>query len=163
MKLRLLLVLVVLTGSLSVPVSAQRPRYARVISASANLRDTPSVSSASTQEIAEDTLVKVLDEKLPWYVVRVGIRVGWMHGNTLDFIGSRDSGVDSEGQQNPMLDDKKTPATQRGASSSDTPERGSGGHRRPETDRIYITGPRGGCYYVSGSGHKVYVDHSLCN
>jgi endonuclease YncB( thermonuclease family) len=27
----------------------------------------------------------------------------------------------------------------------------------------YIRGPRGGCYYLSGSGRKVYVDRSLCN
>jgi endonuclease YncB( thermonuclease family) len=30
-------------------------------------------------------------------------------------------------------------------------------------DRVYIRGPRGGCYYVSESGRKVYVkDKSLC-
>lgn len=27
----------------------------------------------------------------------------------------------------------------------------------------YIRGPRGGCYYYSSSGRKVYVDRSLCN
>ncbi len=26
-----------------------------------------------------------------------------------------------------------------------------------------IRGPRGGCYYYSGSGRKVYVDRSMCN
>jgi hypothetical protein len=35
-----------------------------------------------------------------------------------------------------------------------TPARSTGG---------YIRGPRGGCYYLSGSGRKVYVDRSLCN
>ncbi len=29
--------------------------------------------------------------------------------------------------------------------------------------RAYIRGSRGGCYYLSGSGRKVYVDRSLCN
>jgi hypothetical protein len=28
--------------------------------------------------------------------------------------------------------------------------------------RNYIRGPRGGCYYISGSGSKVYVDRSKC-
>ena len=28
--------------------------------------------------------------------------------------------------------------------------------------RSYSTGPRGGCYYLSSSGKKVYVDHSYC-
>lgn len=27
----------------------------------------------------------------------------------------------------------------------------------------YIRGPRGGCYYLSASGKKVYVDRSLCD
>ena len=29
--------------------------------------------------------------------------------------------------------------------------------------RIYITGPRGGCYYINDNGNKVYVDHSYCH
>ena len=81
----LFLVIALLTFCL--PLSAQSQRYARVISQEANLRDAPSVIGESSEVIAEDTLVKVLDEKLPWYVVRVGNRVGWMHGNTIEFIG----------------------------------------------------------------------------
>lgn len=27
----------------------------------------------------------------------------------------------------------------------------------------YITGPRGGCYYINANGKKTYVDHSYCN
>jgi hypothetical protein len=34
--------------------------------------------------------------------------------------------------------------------------------RRSSAGRTYILGPRGGCYYISGSGSKVYVDHSYC-
>lgn len=26
----------------------------------------------------------------------------------------------------------------------------------------YITGPKGGCFYLNASGKKVYVDHSYC-
>lgn len=33
---------------------------------------------------------------------------------------------------------------------------------RPAKRRIYITGPRGGCYYINSNGNKVYVDHSYC-
>ena len=36
--------------------------------------------------------------------------------------------------------------------------------RRPGTaSRQYIRGPRGGCYYITGSGRKQYVDRSLCH
>ena len=40
----------------------------------------------------------------------------------------------------------------------------SSGHARSSAgSREYTRGPRGGCYYLSGSGRKVHVDHSLCN
>jgi ketosteroid isomerase-like protein len=31
------------------------------------------------------------------------------------------------------------------------------------TERKYVLGPRGGCYYLSESGRKIYVDRSNCN
>lgn len=34
--------------------------------------------------------------------------------------------------------------------------------RKSSSSRSYITGPRGGCYYINSSGNKVYVDRSLC-
>ena len=36
--------------------------------------------------------------------------------------------------------------------------------KRPSSNsyRTYYTGPRGGCYYIGGTGKKVYVDRSLC-
>ncbi|MCE7069063.1 hypothetical protein LZG74_02035 [Dyadobacter sp. CY327] len=33
-------------------------------------------------------------------------------------------------------------------------------YRAPRTS--YITGPRGGCYYINSNGNKTYVDRSLC-
>jgi uncharacterized protein YraI len=39
----------------------------------------------------------------------------------------------------------------------------SGSARSSGSERSYTRGPRGGCYYLSGSGRKVYVDHSFCN
>ncbi|MEK6283246.1 MAG: hypothetical protein AABN95_23055 [Acidobacteriota bacterium] len=165
MKLRLLLILLVFAYGLLVPVGAQTPRYARVISANANLRDTPSIADGGEQEVTEDTLVKVLDEKLPWYVVRVGNRVGWMHGNTLEFITSQTpvAGPPTEQTVAPVYVPPTTPSRRRENLPETTPS--AGGSSRPGTgsDRGYIRGPRGGCYYISGSGRKVYVDRSLCN
>ena len=31
-----------------------------------------------------------------------------------------------------------------------------------QSARVYIRGPRGGCYYLDTSAHKTYVNHSLC-
>ncbi len=164
MKLRLLLLLIVFVCSLSVPLNAQTPRYARVISANANLRDTPSIAGGSEHEVAEGTLVKVLDEKLPWYVVRVVNRVGWMHGNTIEFISIQDSPSEPQSQQLILSKQAQSPTpAPRRESSSVTPNGSAGGSVIRNTDRGYIRGPRGGCYYLSGSVRKVYVDRSLCN
>lgn len=34
---------------------------------------------------------------------------------------------------------------------------------RSKTNRKYIRGSRGGCYYINSNGNKTYVDRSLCN
>lgn len=59
----------------------------------------------------------------------------------------------------------KNPAT-KPASTQQNSLYNSNSERRTTTksySRTYYTGPRGGCYYLSGSGKKVYVDRSLCN
>jgi len=102
--------------------------------------------------VPEETLVKILDEKLPWYVVRIGNRVGWMHGDTLEFVNtSSPSRRLSEQSITPDYTPRPSPPS---------------GGRTPRTSSVdsdYIRGPRGGCYYISGSGRKVYVDRSMCN
>ena len=114
-------------------------RTARVIAENANLRETPSSTGLAEGEVLEGTVVKILDEKLPWYVIRVGDRVGWMHGATLLFVA--DAATTSERE----------------------PIRVIAPTIRSNAGRVYIRGPRGGCYYVSSSGSKVYVDRSVCN
>jgi|ERR1043165_496322 hypothetical protein len=126
--------------------TAGQTRTARVIAENANLRETPSITGLVEGEVPEGTLVKVLDEKLPWYVVRVGDRVGWLHGATLLFIHNATTTSERESLR----------VTPRETYSLPQPTRST-------ADRVYIRGPRGGCYYISGSGSKVYVDRSVCN
>ncbi|CAG9933996.1 protein of unknown function [Candidatus Nitrotoga arctica] len=33
---------------------------------------------------------------------------------------------------------------------------------RPKSNHTYITGPKGGCYYINSHGNKTYVDRALC-
>lgn len=33
---------------------------------------------------------------------------------------------------------------------------------QPKSDHTYITGKRGGCFYINKNGNKTYVDRSLC-
>ena len=125
--------------------TAAQTRTARVIAENANLRETPSITGLVEGEVSEGMVVKVLDEKLPWYVVRVGDRVGWLHGATLLFI---DNAMTSS--------EPLRVITPNHTYSIPQPTRST-------ADRVYIRGPRGGCYYISGSGSKVYVDRSMCN
>jgi Bacterial SH3 domain len=135
--------LLLITG---VTATAQT-RTARVIAENANLRETPSTTGLAEGEVPEGMVVKILDEKLPWYVVRVGDRVGWMHGATLFFMDN----ATTTSEREPIR--VTTPAETYSVPQS----------TRSAADRSYIRGPRGGCYYISGSGRKVYVDRSMCN
>jgi hypothetical protein len=122
---------------------------ATVVSTRANLRETPSQSGAVKQEVPMDTEIKVLDSKGPWYVVRVDDTVGWMHGSTFRFADA-----------SPTTSEAETPVPSTGirtTSVGDSPSTPSTSSKGP-----YIEGPRGGCYYYSASGNKVYVDRSLC-
>ncbi|HKO62106.1 MAG TPA: hypothetical protein VJV03_13160 [Pyrinomonadaceae bacterium] len=151
MKYRLLAIAVLIV-TLQLLATAQTYRYARVISENANLRDMPNVTSTSILEVPDESLVKILDEKLPWYVVRIGNRVGWMHGDTLEFvIASTPSPRLSEQTITPDYTPRYS-----GPSGSHTP-------RSSSSNSGYIRGPRGGCYYITASGRKVYVDRSMCN
>jgi hypothetical protein len=130
---------------LCVTTTAQT-RTARVIAENANLRETPSTTGLAEGVVSEGMVVKILDEKLPWYVVRVGDRVGWMHGATLLIIENTTA---SEPEPMRVVVPAETYSLPR-------PTRSTAG-------RVYIRGPRGGCYYISDSGSKVYVDRSVCN
>lgn len=79
----------------------------------------------------------------------------------------RDSIWHAEEQQHIMREAEERKAqetryatpTPKARSSSSGSSGSSGGHRE---GRTYYTGPKGGCYYLSGSGRRVYVDHSFC-
>jgi hypothetical protein len=145
-----------------VGIAQAQGRTATVISERANLRETPAQASEVKQEVAVGTSIKVLDRKGAWYVVRIDDSVGWMHGNTFRF-GSG-SGIQ---QSNSVLDDDASPSP---AANTSRPIRSRSGSvqsndsgSRSSSGRTLIRGPRGGCYYYSGSGRKVYVNRSLCN
>jgi hypothetical protein len=132
-------------------------RSASVISLSANLRETPSQSGAVKQEVPVGSEIKVLDSKGAWYVVRIADAVGWMHGNTFRFAS------DSTVEEKPVVDRATTYPANTTTSRPARVRSESPASTTPSSSRGYIRGPRGGCYYLSGSGRKVYVDRSLCN
>jgi hypothetical protein len=132
-------------------------RTATIISTSANLRETPSQNGRVKQEVPLGSEVRVLDSKGAWYVVRIADAVGWMYGNTFRF-GTVST---SDRTQSDSLTDTTENSSSRPARVR-TDSRPAG-VSSSSSGRGYIRGPRGGCYYFSGSGRKVYVDRSLCN
>lgn len=138
-------------------VAAQVPRTARVIAEKVSLRETPSAVGHVEGDVSEGTTVRVLDEKLPWYVVRVGDRVGWIHGATLLFLSEAYAAAD---QQKPIQSTTLPSAVLSAPSSASTEAPPAQTNRE---SGVYTRGPRGGCYRISGTARKVYVDRSLCN
>lgn len=148
MKIALTLLLTTLVVA---PLKAQNG-FATVASLGANLFNEPSLTTGVGQPVAVGAQVKLLDPNDDWYVVRIQNHVGWMHSSTLR-LGA---GASSVGPRSSSGAGDGGPQTQRlvlpPSESPITP-----------TTRAFIRGPRGGCYYISGSGRKVYVDRSLCN
>lgn len=144
---------IVFLSLLFVGVIKGQSRSATVTSENANLRETPSQTGRVKQEVPMGSEIKVLDNKGAWYVVRIADAVGWMHGNTFRFTSSSVS--DQESSTSAPEGPPSRPSRVRADSPSGVSSSSSG--------RSYIRGPRGGCYYYSGSGRKVYVDRGLCN
>lgn len=118
-----------------------------VVAAGARIYDRPTTISEVKKEVPIRTSVRLLDTVDGWSVVRIDDLVGWMPPNTLS--SARTSSGSAKGPSSSAL----------GLLGN-----GSAGHARPSTaaERVYIRGPRGGCYYINRSGNKTYVDRSLC-
>jgi hypothetical protein len=110
-----------------------------VITENANLRGTPTESGKVVETLSQDTVVDVLQQKGAWFLIQSTDYVGWMHGNTIRLSSA-----------------SVIPKTVRTNTVPSTKSRQS-------SDRTYIRGPRGGCYYLNSNGNKTYVDRSLCN
>jgi len=122
---------------------------ATVISENANLRGTPSEKGKVVETLRRDTSVEVIKQKDAWFLVQSTEYVGWIRGNTIR-----------------LTDGRSVPITERAAPNVSEPKYIyiPQTTEQPTTDsRIYIRGPRGGCYYINSTGKKTYVDHSLCN
>ncbi|MBV9156129.1 MAG: hypothetical protein JO097_07690 [Acidobacteriaceae bacterium] len=78
-----------------------------------------------------------------------------------------DSKTDKQGQENDTSSSAKQAAQNQADDkkvASRSPDTQTAQHRTEHTKdgRTYVTGPKGGCYYVAPSGKKQYVDHSKC-
>ena len=126
------------------------------------LKEKPLEKSRDLASVGGTSYVKILSKATNGYVqIEVSDLVGYIREQEL--VGSlyhiNYEGADVEFAKN-MYTASLTETTEQSRYNDKvyrklTPQYNAG--------RKYYRGPRGGCYYYSASGKKVYVDHSYCN
>ncbi len=120
---------------------------ATVIVENANLRGTPNQAGRVVTTLSSNSIVEIIKQNGAWFLVQSPEYAGWLHGNTIR-LDSATASDDYETEQAFPTPKRKTKVySAPKASSSET----------------YLTGPRGGCYYINRNGNKTYVSRSLCN
>lgn len=140
---------------LTISVYQSVAQSATVIAEQANLRGTPATSGKIVEKLGQNTVVELIKQKGPWFLVQAKDFVGWMHGDTLKVDGL----LNLEVIDTNSLTVAPVPVYVAPQRPTERPQTTS----LPSSSRTYIRGPRGGCYYYSASGNKVYVDRSLCS
>ncbi len=149
---------------------------ALVIGENAYLRGSAVETGAVVDTLSPGTKVAIIRQQGPWFLVQASPFVGWMHGNSLRLTRASkpaltslvplavtaSSQPTSRIQPTESADTKaKTEASAAQASPPGSPRAAT--QPSASDKRIYIRGPRGGCYYIRPDGKKVYGDHHLCN
>jgi hypothetical protein len=143
MKLSRNLLLGILLLYFSISIYSQS---ATIIVENANLRGTPNQTGTVVTTLPNGSAIEVIKQTGAWFLVQSPEYVGWLHGNT---IRLRDLASAESFEADYVA---PTPKRKTKASSS-----------RSSSSRTYLTGPRGGCYYINSNGNKTYVSRSLCN
>ncbi len=63
--------------------ATSRSQTAEVISVNANLRGTPNSSGIVVDTLPQSTVVDVIQQRGPWFLVQSPEYVGWLHGDTI--------------------------------------------------------------------------------
>lgn len=120
------------------------------------LKEEPVLSSLTTYLIPGGTIVKITKYNMGYWQAEVDGHVGYLPKPYIFVTGKTPEELDSElkpkrasGAFGVLKEVQTQNRTRRSIQTSSTP--------------YYIRGPRGGCYYITGSGRKEYVDRSLCN
>lgn len=126
--------------------SVHSQQSATVIVENANLRGTANQTGRVVTTLSNGSAVEVIKQTGAWFLVQSREYVGWLHGNTIRLGES----VSSESFETDFF----TPTAKRKTKVASS---------RTSSSTIYMTGPRGGCYYINSNGNKTYVSRSLCN
>ena len=120
------------------------------------LKEEPALSSLTTYLIPAAAVVKITTYNERYWRAEIDGHVGYLPkpyvyltGKTPDDLNSEFKPKRASGVFGVLKEVQTQNRTHRSMRASSTP--------------YYIRGPRGGCYYITGSGRKEYVDISLCN
>jgi uncharacterized protein YgiM (DUF1202 family) len=150
-------------------------QMAVVIGDDAYLRGSPTETGAIVDTLLPGTKVAIIRQQGPWFLIQASPFVGWIHGNSLRLKRAAKSAPASRvspaetalspatsASQPPVSVDTK-PKTDAPAQTSPPGKPATAIQPSASDKRVYIRGPRGGCYYVKPDGKKVYGDHKLCD
>jgi uncharacterized protein YgiM (DUF1202 family) len=124
---------------------------------SANLRSEPNVLSPVIGTVPPNSIVTILENSGQSYLkIKYDDKEGYILASMLEenSIPKKRSTYSSSSSSSSSTSSQSKPKAR--SSSTYTPKKRS-------SYRRYITGPRGGCYYINSNGNKVYVSRSLCN
>jgi hypothetical protein len=133
-------------------------KSATVISENANLRETANATGEVIQIIPEDTKIEIIRQKGAWVFVSASGRTGWMHGNTIRLAES----YSSESSKETVDNSSPPPPPPSTSLPKSKPKNSDGDSDDISNSSGYITGPRGGCYYINRNGNKTYVSREMC-
>jgi hypothetical protein len=144
--------------------SNAQSRTVTVISEKANLRGTPSPTGKVVEQVSQDEVFELITSKGAWYLVQTSGFVGWLNGNTIklnfEILASEPAILQEQAPQ--IVAETPAQSSRTETIPPTTTLEVSDITSEPESPRTYITGERGGCYYINSNGNKTYVDRSLC-
>lgn len=132
-------------------------QMAVVIGENAYLRGSAVETGAIVDTLKSGAKVAIIKQQGPWFLVQSSPFVGWMHGNSLRLTTTPRSTAPLVANSQPPSEKQKESAITKSKTEEPAADPPSVVEKR-----VYIRGPRGGCYYVRPDGKKVYGDHGLC-
>ncbi len=151
--MRLKIFFAILAFTMSAAAQANKPvpsECVRVTASSAALRGRPSPGGKVVDMVSKGVQLESIAKRDAWVLVQTEDYAGWVEGKWIEPCNAAIS--------------SSIPVLPSAPPANTSPSSSSSGSSDPSGDgRTYTRGPRGGCYYLSPSGKKVYVDHSMCN
>lgn len=117
------------------------------------LKVAPSYSAKTLYTIPKGSILKITQQDESYWKADVDGKTGYLGKSYV---------VSTASSPKEIIENTKTYTTQEIIQQADARLQRSQRVLR-SSSQYYIRGPRGGCYYLTSSGRKQYVDRSMCN